>query len=90
MADEKTIGFSKEAINSPTPTWATYTFRTVLIVTSAIAIWLAGTNLVGQDAKFELLLALKGADFLTWGLSRMLGVKIPEDNTTPPQTTKPS
>lgn len=88
MSDEKTIGFTAQAIKAPAPKWATYAFRTVLIVTSALSIWLAGTNLVSQNAKFELLLALKGADFVAWGLSRMLGVVIPEDNNAPPPTIK--
>lgn len=63
-----------EALNAPTPLWATYVFRTVIILTTVLSAWVAATNLIDEGNKFEVILVLKGLDTLTWGLSRMFGV----------------
>lgn len=63
-----------EAIANPTPKMANYIFRTVLIVTTAFTIWLAGTQLIAESAKFELTLVAKIVDFLAWGVGRLFGV----------------
>ncbi len=62
------------AIIGKTPTWATYTFRTIIILTTAVSIWVAQTQLLQESAKFEIVLIFKMLDSLAWGLSRMLGI----------------
>lgn len=68
-----------EAIQGKSPSWATYTFRTVIILTTALSAWVAATNLITEEAKFEIVLVFKGLDTVVWGLSRMFGV-VKENN----------
>jgi hypothetical protein len=73
MAKKLQFG-NANAMASPTPKLANYIFRTVLIVTTAFTIWLAGTQLIAETAKFELTLAAKIIDFLAWGIGRLFGI----------------
>lgn len=73
MATKVQFG-NADAISSPTPKWANYIFRTVLIITTAFTIWLAGTQLIAESAKFELTLVAKIVDFLAWGIGRLFGL----------------
>lgn len=68
--------FTKKALETRTPTWAKNMFRITFIVTSAFTIFLAGTNLFPEAAKYELMLGLKALDALVYGLSKMFGVEI--------------
>ncbi|MEL1243521.1 hypothetical protein AAEO56_04545 [Flavobacterium sp. DGU11] len=71
--------FTKEAINSRTPTWAKNMFRITFILTSAITIFIAGTNLFSEEIKYECMLGLKALDAVIYGLSKMFGVEIKEE-----------
>lgn len=80
MAQEtKTQFLTAAAIQGKSPLWATYAFRTTIILTTAITIWLAGTKLVAEGNKFEITLVLKALDFVVWGLGRMFGI-VKEDD----------
>lgn len=71
----KKIEFAtKKALNSRTPLWAKNMFRITFIITSAIMIFIAGTQLFEESLKFELVLGLKSIDALVLGLSKMFGV----------------
>jgi len=70
-----THAFTKKALESPTPTWAKNMFRITFIVTSAATVFIAGTNLVPENIKYELMLALKSLDAIIYGLSKMFGVE---------------
>lgn len=72
--ETKTQFATGAAIQGKTPVWLTYAFRTTIIITTAITIWLAGTKLVPDAHKFEITMALKALDFLIWGIGRMTGV----------------
>lgn len=65
---------TKKAINSRTPTWAknmvTYTF----VVTTAIMIFIAGTNMVDESIKYEIMLGIKTIDALAAGFAKLFGV----------------
>lgn len=65
---------TSEAITSPTPKWANYIFRTTIVLTTALSMWVAGTELVDPAAKTELILGAKILDFITWGVGRLFGV----------------
>lgn len=75
MSDTKTV----LSLTKPTPQWATITFRVVLVITSAIAIWVAATTLVSNGTKVEILLALKTLDFVVWGLGKLIGIEPAEE-----------
>lgn len=62
------------AIGSPTPKFAKWIFRGTLILTSVIAFWIAGTSLVSEPNKLEIVLALKAVDLLVFGFSKMFGI----------------
>lgn len=69
------------SINAPTPMWATWIFRIVFLLTTAISIWLAGTHLVSDANKVEIIVDMKAIDVAVWGLGKMLGIKKPEIET---------
>lgn len=72
---EKEVQFGNAAaIAGTTPKLANYIFRVVLILTTAFTIWLAGTQLIEDSAKFELTLVAKILDFLAWGIGRLFGI----------------
>lgn len=71
--------FSREALNNRTPLWAKNMFRITFVITSAITIFIAGTNLISEDAKYEWMLALKSLDAIIYGLSKMFGVSVKEE-----------
>lgn len=62
------------AINSPTPSWANWMFRVVVILTTVVAFWVSGTSLVEDHHKTEFMLALKTIDMLTLGFSKLFGI----------------
>lgn len=65
------------AINSPTPQWATWMFRVVFLLTTVASGYLAATNLLSTEAKYEVTLVLKlVVDPLVYGLSKMFGIVV--------------
>lgn len=71
----KTHAFSKKALENRTPTWAKNMFRITFVLTSAVTLFIAGSNLFSEDIKYELMLGLKALDALIYGLSKMFGVE---------------
>jgi len=71
--------FSKKALTNRTPLWAKNMFRITFILTSAISVFVAGTQLISEDAKFEWMLALKSLDVIIYGLSKMFGVSVKDE-----------
>lgn len=75
----KTHAFSKKALINRTPTWAKNMFRITVLLTTAAAVFVAGTNLVSEDIKYEFTLGLKALDVIIYGISEMIGVETKED-----------
>jgi hypothetical protein len=71
--------FTKKALQSDTPLWAKNIFRVTFIITTAFSLFLAGTGLFTEEVKYELILALKAIDALLYGVSKMFGVEIREE-----------
>jgi uncharacterized membrane protein len=71
---KKTEFLTKKALESRTPTWAKNAFRITFVVTSALTLFLAGTQIIEENVKFELMLALKSIDAFVLGVSKMFGV----------------
>jgi hypothetical protein len=78
MTQTKTTFGSLEAIKAPTPKWATYTYRATIALTTAIAFYVAGSSLVADLWKTEIILGLKSLDMVVFALSKMFGVKTEE------------
>ena len=74
QAKTKTAFISHGAMNSPTPQWAKYMFRSVAVLTTIVAFWVAGTSLVQESYKVEIMLGLKSLDMLTFAFSKMFGI----------------
>lgn len=73
---EQTTGKLVVSFSKPTPAWATWVFRSIFVLTTALAlIWLPTTKLIAEDSKFEIALGLKALDFIVWGIGRGLGIK---------------
>lgn len=62
-----------------TPTWAKITFRIFFTITTALAFFMAGTKIIPEEMKFEVLLGLKSFDFVLYGVSKMFGVEKEEN-----------
>lgn len=75
---QKTYAFSQKALNTATPTWAKNVFRVTMLLTTAIAAWVAASEMVEQTWKMEIILILKCLDPVIWGLSKMFGVEPPD------------
>lgn len=63
------------SIIDPTPKWATWIFRIVFLLTTAVSFWIGSTKLIPDGSKVEIMLALKGLDVVVWGIAKGLGVK---------------
>jgi hypothetical protein len=70
------MSFGFDQISVKTPKWAKWTFRIVFMLTTAAAGWVAGTNLIDQSLKVEIMLVFKLIDPIVFGLSKMFGVSI--------------
>lgn len=75
----KTHAFSQKAFSSRTPTWAQNMFRITFIVTKAFAVFMAGTNIIDENMKYEIMLGLTAIDGAVWGFSKMFGVTIEKE-----------
>lgn len=77
---EITHAFTKKALSLKTPTWAKNIFRVTILLTSVITVYVAGTNLIVDLHKVEIMLVLKVIDSLVFGFSKLIGVEITEQN----------
>lgn len=69
--------FGIRHMKAPTPPWAKWMFRITFLITTAIAAWIAATNLFPQTTKYEITLFLKiVVDPIILGVSEMFGVKV--------------
>lgn len=64
------------AFNSPTPQWAKLMFTIVVALTTVLSAWVAATNLVAENWKFETILILKGVDTLALIIRNAFGITI--------------
>lgn len=76
MTTKKTYAFSRKAMRLPTPTWAKNMFYITFTVTTALGVFMAGTQIIPENVKFEVMLVLKALDGLILGFSRMYGIEI--------------
>lgn len=76
MTKKVTHAFTTKALKSPTPTWAKNMFILTFALTSALAVFMAGTKIIPDDMKFEVLLGLKALDGFMFTLSKMFGVAV--------------
>lgn len=63
------------SVTLPTPRWATWAFRIVFILTTAISVYVAGSGFISEAAKVEIMVILKALDVLIWGVGRFIGIK---------------
>lgn len=75
MAERKTV----LSINKPTPSWANWLFRVVFLLNKVVVAIVAADPGIDDQTKVRIGLYLSGLDTLCWSISRMLGVKIQED-----------
>lgn len=62
------------AINAPTPSWVKTAINITTILTTAAALFIAGTNLISEGNKYEVMLGIKAIDVLVVGVGKMFGV----------------
>ena len=75
---EKTkFGFGQ--LTSKTPSWASWLFRIVFILTTVAAFIISGDPQINDMIKVRVLLYLKGVDMLIYGFSKLFGVEVQND-----------
>lgn len=65
---------TKKALTNRTPTWAKNMVMITMVVTTAITVFIAGTNLFPESIKYELMLGIKSIDALVAGFAKLWGV----------------
>lgn len=68
------IKFGIKSLNRPTPIWARTIVGIAMLVTTAVAAWVAGTNAIAENAKLEWVLILKIIDPFLLGISKLIGI----------------
>jgi hypothetical protein len=68
------VKFGIKSLNRPTPSWAHIVFGIAVLVTTLLAGWVAGTNVMDDRAKFEWVLILKLIDPFLLGVSKLFGI----------------
>ncbi len=72
----ETTKFGLSQIGNKTPLWAKWIFRTIFLLTTITISWLAATNILPEEQKYEWTLFLKVViDPLAYGLSKMFGIE---------------
>lgn len=72
--------FGLNQVSSTTPLWAKWFFRIVFLFTKVIVAYIAATNLIGPESKYEITLILTLLiDPLAFGFSKMFGVNPDEE-----------
>lgn len=62
------------AVKAPTPEWVKIVINITTILTTAIALFIAGTQIISEPNKYEAMLAIKALDVLVVGIGKMFGV----------------
>lgn len=76
---KKTHAFSVKALNSTTPKWAKNMFRVTLLLTSVASYVIVSDETVAAETAERIILYLRALDLLVYGLSKMFGVEIQEN-----------
>ena len=72
--------FGLNQVSSTTPLWAKWFFRIVFLITKVIVAYIAATNLISPESKYEITLFLTLViDPLAFGFSKMFGISVEED-----------
>lgn len=69
------VRFGVRSINRPTPRWARIAVGVAMLITTSLAGWVAGTEMLSDNAKFEWVLILKLVDPFLLGLSKLIGLE---------------
>lgn len=78
MANKTVVSISK-----PTPMWATWVFRVVLIVATILNTSIVQAPRISQEVKLDIVYWSGIAVALVWALSRALGVDLEESKWKP-------
>lgn len=78
---KQNMGFAtKQAILSETPKWAQWTFRVTFILTTVATFVIASDPHLTDDVKVRIGVYLKGLDMVIYGVSKLFGVDVKEEN----------
>jgi hypothetical protein len=62
------------AVNAPTPQWVKIIINITTILTTAVVLFIAGTNIISEPNKYEAMLGIKALDVFVIGVGKMFGV----------------
>lgn len=74
------VSFGIEGLNNRTPLWAKNAFRITLLLTSVATFIIAGDAKIDAELAVQIGVYLKGLDLFVFGLSKMFGVEVEENN----------
>jgi len=78
--------FGPGQIVNNTPGWAKWMFRITFTITTAATGYIAATNAIPQESKYEITLLLKLLiDPIVFGVSKMFGVDVKESEEIKPE-----
>lgn len=84
MAEKKTI----ISILHPTPAWANWAFRIVFLLNKVVIGMVASDPGIDAETKVRIGLYLSGLDTFVWGISRIFGVKVQDEEAPKPENTQ--
>jgi len=63
------------APGSPSPIWATWTFRIIFLANKAATVLIAAEDMFTDKMKIKIFLYMSAVDLFVWGIAKGLGVK---------------
>ncbi len=73
------------SVKAPTPSWATWAFRIVFILTGVAAFVIAADPAFSDALKVRTGIYLKGVDMVVWAITRAIGIEVQRDYNLPNQ-----
>ncbi len=74
------VKFGVNQISNPSPLWAKWIFRGTLLLTSVATFIIASDPGIPDALKVRIGVYLKALDLLMYGLSKMVGIQIADDD----------
>ncbi|MES2620177.1 MAG: hypothetical protein V4615_04925 [Bacteroidota bacterium] len=76
---KEVTGKTVVSFTKPTPTWATWVFRIIFILTGIATFILAADPAIAAETKVRIAIYLKGVDMFIWAITRAIGVDMDRD-----------
>lgn len=72
---ENTTNFGIKGLKQDTPSWVTWCFRVIFVLTTVATFIIAADPSIPDDLKVRIGVYLKGLDMTVWGLGKFVGIE---------------